>query len=71
MITPAQTTDGQPMQIVSCDGDGCNVAIHALGAPAVARAEVILRPEGEHHYCPGCSVRRGPGLVQIPHPEHR
>ena len=70
MITEYQTHDDQPMQIVTCDG--CPFKIHALGAPAVERAERVVRPDGiGRHYCPACRVRRGPGIVQIPHPEHR
>lgn len=73
MITPSQTADGQPLQIVTCDGEGCPVKIHALSAPAVERAERILRPDWTgRHYCPACQVRRGPGIAErpCPDPEH-
>lgn len=70
MNTPTSTADGQPLQILSCDGDQCAVKIHALGAPAVAKAEGILRLDWTgRHYCPACQVRRGPGVAERPCPD--
>lgn len=72
MITHSETADGQPMQILTCDGARCPVKFHALGAGAVERIErKVLHPDGERHYCDGCrAMHRAAGAPQFPHPGH-
>jgi len=72
VITHGNTERGEPIAAVTCDGAGCEVRIHAMGASGVRRAEAVLRPHGERHYCPGCrALARAAGSAQFPHPEHR
>ena len=72
MITHGNTERGEPIAAVTCDGADCEVRIHAMGASGVRRAEAVLRPHGERHYCPGCrALARAAGSAQFPHQEHR
>ena len=73
VIRHPDTASGRELYTVHCDTEGCAAAAAAATPEGVERIERdLIRHDGAgRHYCPACVERRGPGIVQIPHPEHR
>lgn len=72
VIIRPDTVSDRELYTVHCDAAGCSAALSAASPKGVERIERdLIRHDGAgRHYCPACQVRRGPAIVQIPHPEH-